>query len=79
MAVKTPEEVQPQQTTTPPPPAALRPEVQKASQQEVSVAEDAVGGATGPPSSTETQGQFQHSHTASAHFSLERLWQEVTV
>lgn len=76
MAVKTPEDGLPHQTT-PPPPAALHPEVQKASQQETCVAEEAEGGAAGPPSGTETQGEFQHSHTTSAHFSLGRLWQEV--
>lgn len=62
MAVKTPEEgLQPSEATSPP--AALSPEVQKASQQEGSVAEDAVGGAARPlpPSSTETLGQLQHS------------------
>lgn len=60
MAVKTPEEgLHPSKATSPP--AALSPEVQKASQQEGSVAEEAVGGAPRPPSSTETQGQLQHS------------------
>ncbi|XP_075901554.1 serine/threonine-protein kinase Nek1-like isoform X2 [Nelusetta ayraudi] len=54
MAVKTPEEgLHPSKATSPP--AALSPEVQKASQQEGSVAEEAVGGAPRPPSSTETQ------------------------
>lgn len=63
MAVKTPEEgLQPSEATAPP--AALSPKVQKASQQDGSVAEDAGGGATRPlpPSSTETLGQLQHWH-----------------
>lgn len=60
-AVKTPVEgLNPPEAGSPP--AALSPEVQKASQQEGSVAEDAVGGAPRPPSSTGTQGQLQHSH-----------------
>lgn len=53
MAVKIPEEGLPCHPMTPP--AALSPEVPKTSQQEGSVAEDAVGGALRPPSSIETQ------------------------
>lgn len=68
MAVKTPEHGLSHQTT-PPPPAALHPEVQKASQLETDVAEEAVGGAAGPPSGTVTQGHFQNSHASSGNFS----------